>query len=477
MKKLLAIFLLFLLLKTTSASILIDKNPMNISVKINEKQSFSIDIMNNHNFEIFDFGFEDLDNYGFSFSDVSIPSNESKTINFDVQTATSKHEQLQKKVSFKYFVDLPEEVSTYYINITPMGFSPDFLVVRKGDTIVWKNLDDISHTITYSNFDEQLFPNQTFSRVFDTIETINYQDLVMYFPGTINVINRSSQEKAHNPNNDIIWNIEFNSILNPTTLSADISKKNFDIEYQKFKKGLLTISNNGSELAELVHLSSNSDWITFSKNNFNIPSGEEEWVEYIITPILFNTNETNKNYTLSFNAKASNSNEITKNLNIFVPFSEVNNDFGGSNIDTLNWLENVFCPQFPSSFLCNQSISQGNGSVIYRDTEIPINISMISWYEQKKDIQTIKDSISRTDNEMKILMDLLGVSLPEIEKKSNESYEFQLENQKKITSQKNVIWIIGFFVLIVVGIWYIFNLMEKQSGKEIMLEGQYKYRQ
>jgi hypothetical protein len=479
--KLLSIVLLLFCIQTINASILINQNPMNITVDVSEQKSFSVEIKNNHDFEIMDFSFTELPNYGFSFDELTIPANQSRTLNFNVLTSSSHHLDISPIVSYKYFVNLPEEVTTYYINITKtlsggIMFEPNFLIVRKGDTIIWKNNDEISHTISSNTFNQQILSNQSFSKLFDSLGEINYHIDTIY-PGQIEVINRTSQEKAHNPNYDLTWNIKFDSLLNPTTISLENSKNKYEVEAQKFKKGLITITNNGSEKAELIELTSNSEWISFNKNEINIDAGEEDWVEYTITPVLFETNQTDRYYNLTIKAKAPNSNELVETIEVFVPFKEITNDFGGGDVATINWLDNVFCPRYPTSFLCNQSVGgSGNGTVIYKDVEVPINISLIDWQNQKRDTTTIKDSQLRADNELKILKDDLKAFLPELNGSVEEILSRLIKNEKKINSQKNTIWIIGFFVLIGGLILYVFKLVEKKQTKETIMEGQYKYK-
>ena len=71
--------------------------------------------------------------------------------------------------SFKYFVDIPINKNTHTITIKDDGFHPDFLVVRIGDTVIWNNSDDITHTVTSTSFDYELDPNESVSVVFNEI--------------------------------------------------------------------------------------------------------------------------------------------------------------------------------------------------------------------------------------------------------------------------------------------------------------------
>ena len=220
-----------------------------------------------------------------------------------------------------------------------------------------------------------------------------------------------------------------------------------------------------------------NEWITFNKNEFDINPSEEEWVEFTITPILFSSNSTNMSYEIDIVVKGSNTKEYVERINVFVPYKSISTDFGDSDIDTMNWLLNVFCPQFPTSFLCNQSAgSSGNDSVIYRDADIPINVSKKVIYDIKKDILKIRDANARTNNELKILADKWGITIPELMNMLNNSVTMQIDNEEKSKSKWNAIWIIGFFVFMIGISGVVIKIVNKKSYRKYLQEGAFEYR-
>lgn len=465
------------MINLVNAQISISPQPLDATTQINQEASYQITLTNHHDFRIFDFQFGDLISKGFTFPAISIDSNSSQTITISFLPTTSIHENVQVPISFKYFVELPTEPQTYEINITdPDGFTPNYIPIKQGDSIRFKNNHAVDFDVVIEGSTKEIPVNGSIIHQFNTIGTINYYDVYFGYSGTIEVLNKSTQEKAHNPNYDINWVVNINSILNPTTLKIDNSKETYEIESGKFKKGLLTITNNGTEKAELISLTS-TDWISFNKNDINIEQGEEDWIEYTITPIIFNTNDTDKNYEIELKIKASNSEEYTTRINVFVPFKEISSEFGDSDVNTMNWLTNVFCPQFPTSFLCNQSIgTDGNGTIIYQDSDIPINVSKKVIYDIQKEIGKLRDSGERTNNELKIFANQLGLSLPELQSFINQSLSLQQKNEKKERTRKNATWLLGFFIVLVVMIGGIIKLVNKKSYKTYLARGQYKYR-
>lgn len=67
---------------------------------------------------------------------------------------------------------------TYNINIQNFAFSPVSLTVKKGDTVIWTNMDSTAHTVTSDSGSElgsgTLSNGKTYSHTFSTKGTYNY---------------------------------------------------------------------------------------------------------------------------------------------------------------------------------------------------------------------------------------------------------------------------------------------------------------
>ena len=462
-----------LLLSTVSAQLSISPTILEAETQINNEVDYQITITNNYNFDIFDLSFGDLESKGFTFPDIEIAKNSSKTVTILFKPTTSIHENIPIPVNFKYFVDLPLETTTHEINITdPNGFLPNYLPIKQGDSVKFNNKHTVSFDVVVEGSSYHIPINSSITHQFNTLGTITYQDTYFNFYGTVEILNKSVKEKARNPNYKIDWAVNINSILNPTTLEIDNSKIDYEVEYGKFKKGLLTIKNTGTEKAELVSLTS-TDWISFNKNNIiNIEPDEEEWVEYTITPIVFDTNDTDQTCPIEIKIKASNSPEYIKEIDVFVPYKTISTSFGDDDFDDRAWLDNIFCPRYPNSLLCNASASSGaNGSIVYKDSDIPINVSKRVIYDIQKDLKGTMDSNERTNNVVKIVADMLNNELPSFKNKLNESLYMQEENEKKNKSTRNSIAIVFFFIFIYGRAWKVFSRYNTISNKKDLMEG------
>jgi len=467
------------LISLANAQLIIQSQPMEISQKVNEEKSYTLTLQNTFDFPLSSFSFSGTSNYGLTFPQINLGKNETQSIQFTVNNPDSYHGQINSVVAFQFPVEIPEGVQTYEINLTDSGLNGinnHHQIIREGDTITWNNLADGTRTITSGLFNSGNLPlNQSFSHTFTSIGDFDYSVLipatdVSIFYGNVKVINKTSQEKAHNPNYDTTWVINYNTFLNPTTLSVENSKSGYEIEYTKSDFGTIKIKNNGTELAELVTLSSNSDWVSFDKNNIDIEPGQERHIEYTIVPIVFETNDTGKNYEIDLKIKASNSEEVIKKINVFVKFKEIYFDENDPEY-LLKLLEN-FCKRNPGNVFCNvMNTTGGNGTVIYKDVEIPLNLTATQFYDLLKRFQRIEDADARTTNKLTQLADKYGTSFPQIINQLNQSIQLSQESQKRSKNVNNSVWIIGFFLLIIGLIRAIIKIFNKKSYKKHLVEG------
>lgn len=453
------------------SAIIITPNPANFSVQVNTAKSYSITVKNDLTFPIMDLTFSNLTDFKFDNITVISP-NETKTIPLTITAPQSFSGIINSKVQFKYIVDIPQAITTYYVNITEQGFSPSILNIRQGDSVIWTNKDDITHTVTSAKFDLTTLPNQTAQYTFNTIETVEYQDLILFFGGTVNVINRTAPNKVYNPDYDKTWNVNYIATSNPTTLDFSTLESAYTVSATGSVEGMSKIKNIGSIKAEKVHLSS-SNWITFDENDFDLLSSATKYVKYTISPFVTSENETDKNYTLDLIAHALNTNSYSTNISVYIPFSTVFSNKSNSDEAFILWFTNVFCPQNPNLFICNTSRADTANSpqIIYRDPTIPVNLTASEVYAMLKRLQRIEDSNARTDNKLKEVADQLGITIPELMTMLNQSYSKQVDNERTQAGRWDAVWILGFFVLASVCTWAIFFYIRKYNYKRRMLEG------
>ena len=479
----LALLVFFSLSSLLSANLVISPSPLDLETKVNNQKNFSITISNNYTFDILDFSFPILENKGFIFPNISIPQNTTNTYQISVKTNESFYGTLSELVEFKFWVDLPEEVTTHNIKITEYGFSETYTTIRKGDIVQWENKDTISHIIKSTEFGSiTINPNQTSVFTFNNLGNMFYYDDFwgdfLEFQGVIEVVERTEQQKAHNPNYDYLWSINLNSIAELTNLSVTNSENKYEIENLNSKKGLITIKNIGDKKAEGIKLESDSSWIIFDQNNFDLGAGDTEWVEYTILPRVYLTNDTDKNYTIEITAKAFNTNQSKFNLSVYVPYKKITDDITSS-VGWGEYLRLIFCVELPCSELCHPELPECNLESQYGNYSnlLTFNGTSYDLYDIKRDLGTTKNSVLRLENERKAWELEYGDKINKIASDSNESLQKGIENAKKekkrIAFVWTVIFIIGIFGMVVV----LIIRQNKIDNKKNITGEQYKYRQ
>ena len=219
MKKILLLITILALTNLISANLILEPNPISIQTKIGNISTHNITLTNTHPFKLLNFQFSNLT--GFTFPNITLESNQTKTFSFTVQQTELKSESIQSTVSFKYLVDIPSSPETHNIDLTQWGFVPNFLTIHQGDTVIWHNKDTISNGIIGSFYELQLAVNGTTQQVFNTIGTEIYQSSFLFWGGTIEVLSRDEPQEVNNPNNNKILRVDLNVIADPTTLSIN----------------------------------------------------------------------------------------------------------------------------------------------------------------------------------------------------------------------------------------------------------------
>lgn len=454
------------LIGLVNAELIISPTTWDITVKKDVSQTFSVNLTNTFSFPIMDFEFKNIT--GFSFPNITIQPNQSVMVNYNVLQTSLIQYSKDMPVNFKYLVDIPVNPQIIHINITSSGYNPDFETIHEGDTVIWTNSDDVSHTVTCGSFDsEEIAPGGTYTQTFASVGTIDYQDFVLLWGGRLEVLNRSSPQRVNNPNYNKVVHINLNVYSDPTNLTFNVLDQNYTVDVTNKAEGMISIKNIGSLPAQKISLSSSKLWVTFDKNNFDLEVGQTTYVPFKITPILLSNNETNKTYELNLRANGLNTEGYNYTIYVFVPYQNV------EDIDTdeglLIFYDN-WCRLHPTSPMCTGTLnSSGSGQIIYRDPEIPINLTATQVYAMLKRIQQIQDSNARTDNNVKETNDKINSELPEIKRLLNESVAKSGNAEEKWNTLSNTFWVCMIMGAIIIGTILIVNMAIKYQSKRNMM--------
>ncbi|MCK9370147.1 hypothetical protein M0R04_09605 [Candidatus Dojkabacteria bacterium] len=466
MRNIVVLYIAVLLILPASAQVFMQPNPMDINVRLNEAKAYNFTITNNLTYRIKSFTFSNLS--GFTFPDFVLESNETRIVPFSVNLHEYQGGVTQSTVSFKYLVDIPATPQTLHVNMTANGFTPEFLVIHEGDTVVWHNSDDISHTVTSGSFDLDLPIGETVSQTFTQSGSMDYQDLVLFWTGTVQILNRSSAQEVNNPANNFIWNINMNVITDPTVLSINLVDRQFNVEATSSAEGLISVQNTGNTTAQRVKFTADSSWVHFDENDFSVEPTQTNFVTFKVQPVVFTTNETNKTYDIHLTVSGLNTQTTTETIQVFIPYTNIFEEFD-SNEGFLNWFNNVFCPQNQQLFICNTTVMNQNPKVIIKDPDIPINLTATQVYAMLKRIQSIQDSNQRTNNRINTLSASLETEIPKFNQLLNESVAQAKESEEQRKTNERVFWIIGIFAILIVGFLLSWGYYEKIKYKRRLM--------
>lgn len=296
----------------------ISPNPASISLNSSQIRVIDLNISNNHDFAIYNVSFEDKAETSMSVIS-SIPSHGTVIIPVTISTNEATVKTINSLVSYYYLGDFQQSSLNYNINITRFNFNPSNIQLKLGDSISFKNTDNISHTISNpSLFTRQVLSNETYSYTFNSLGNYTIQDDNWLYTMNVNVVSNLQAQQVHNPDFDYVWVLNLNSQYSETSITLELVPPNsFTLNNFQEGIGVLKITNTGNELAKNVDLSSDK-WVTFNLDNFDLEKGTSRLIDYRIRPTVLIEEETNKNHNISIRAKSINSNEVSSTANVFV---------------------------------------------------------------------------------------------------------------------------------------------------------------
>lgn len=448
------------------------------TIIIGDKHNQTIAITNVNNFSIYNTTMDDLD--GFKFGVIpQLGINESGNLQINASPDYTFTGTKQAKIRFLYKVTIPNEPKTYYVNITSVGFSPDQFEIMQGDTIIWSNIDSITHIISSSAFgaDVEVTPGSTWSKVFNNIGRVNYQDNVVFFAGLFDVLNRTTEEYAHDANYDVSYPISFTSIYPPTTLNYTIvDGRDMSIDFGNTKEGLLFVGNLGNNTALNITFSADKNWVDFTENYFSLNPGESNYLTFRVTPVIYNTDESNKSYQINLKLSSDSTSVMSQNISVFIPYIDLMGN--ASSPEEFFRQKKIFCDAYPTSPFCvSEPVVEYVNRTIVKEPDLPYNFTQTEIATIFTRLQKVEDAQQKLGNIMNLWDTDLRNYMEEQKKISNDTNVISKKNQEDIENRSTVTWIIsvGAVVLICIGtITYLYKVKRKNQAEKQLYFGREK---
>lgn len=444
-KKLLILIISIFLCNLAYSELILPTN-YEVSVQTHEESNQNFLIRNTFDLKLYDVQFGGLPGFDFPYFDLD--KGEERIVNYTILRNDTGEFNYNAEVSYKYEVNLPIEQDTHYISITHEGFIPNFITIRKGDGVIWTNNDSIIRTVTSSSFDRSLDPNETYEREFNNVGTITYQDLTLFQGGTISVVNETQGQLVQNPDLNVNWQVKLMLYLENTSLEITNTVNNYTVDVNDTAEGLMEIRNIGNYTAESINLKATPAWLNFEDSNFDLESDKNYYLIYQINPLLFETSETNRTHNITIEISSKNTETYQIELSVYVPYSEVLDDLGSQEGFLSFYMK--YCQANPNTLICNNTLGQSEEpKIIYRDPEIPINLTQKEAYAMLRRQGEIFSSVEVMNNEIKKVLNTISNDLPEIKKELGEIKIRQMEIEEERDSSNLAFWLILLFAILV----------------------------
>jgi len=267
-------------------------------------------------------------------------------------------------------VSLTKETNGNGLIITPCDKS-----IMVGDTVIWKNNYDyglslhvVGGNIPYAN--TGVIMNGTISKLFDAVGDFTYQFWLGETPPGIqfnfpvcNIHVTGTNELVNDPQLDGLLTLNVSVNYNPTIMSNIFNVHTSSVKpFIKTQVATMTLTNTGNSSAYNILLSGN--WLTFSDNNIELGAGKSTGVIVYATPVVTNTNDTDKSYPITLSV-SGNFPTISNNFSLFLQYQNVDNGTVGSTAQ-LDSLLRGFCERNPTVCQTITVVSGANGSSVSR---------------------------------------------------------------------------------------------------------------
>ncbi len=340
---------------TNVVALQVNYNSFDIKKIYNQPYNLNLTITNNENQELYNISFQ-KNNYINSSTINELPKNSSAILYITV-TANTNLNTTERLKSF-YYNNIGTRNLTHNLNINrDMNVNTCSFSIIKGDSVIMKNTETSSYVgqIALRQINKQdvlFYQNSSKTFNFNNPTTFKYQ--LFSWPVNsliatcqINILDDS--DYVNNPINDVLIKFNVKTIYKNTALSYVISNSNYSMKFYNEQDGFITITNKGNDAAKNIHLNSNSNWFSFSINNFDLQPGYTKNIAFKINPIISNTNETAKQYIKSI-LVTGNFPKMIIPIKIFIDYSEVSNNSQVSN-KSFTELVTEFCLKNPD--ICN----------------------------------------------------------------------------------------------------------------------------
>ena len=342
---------LFSILASTfvSAGLVVSPSPVIINKTVGQNAPIIFQVTNTESFDFFNIS---LDSNNVVSSNTLNTLQAGKSANISATVVTNTAGDYVVPLKGFYISNLGGTNANFNINVSSNNLTSCSFTMIAGDTITWRSF--VLDPITLINADTGIpleggviQPNATIQKQFSAgVFRYYFTRANFQITPTCTVTVLGTSGLINNPAYDGNLSLKVSTNFEPTSVSMNTLQSNYTLDFTSSQDGLMSVTNTGTKTAFSVHLS--GEWFSFSSNDFNLLPGETKGLIYTISPLVQQTNDTNKTYIKNI-VVSGNFQTQTVPITIFIRYADLN----GNATDDVNYLLNVFCPRYPTSVLCS----------------------------------------------------------------------------------------------------------------------------
>ena len=476
------ILLLFIVLIAINVCVCAIEETVNVKKDI--MNSFTLDITNNKTYTMKDVHFNVETEYENMFvfpSPFNITKNTTITITYNVTTNFEGIEYADIVMEHYRSYNTTASPETNNIDIYQNMIDPTNIIINKGDTINFTNKLGYSINVRESESTSWSFDidvNESYLKEFNAIENVKFIANDIYL-GIINVTTNIYESYQHFTADDVEMTFKIMSSLTDADITIQLlDDHTVTIDWDGYNSGNVLVNPNGFvsnlniRLSKVDNVETNAvieqydEWFTFTPNNIDISSPAV--INYVISPNINSTNQTNTTYQFEIDISSDNSNDESVRFNVTIPFKDLSIlDVSNTTIvliteDQIKTYMPTYCRENPDSCI---------GEVQYIYLNSTKNSTELKIEEAINEINNLENKIIQMSSKLTNLtktMSTVSVKMNWLE--NFKKAEIQIAEQAESDSRAKTIikWLIIVVIILIVVVVSGFYLMgiiqERNSG-------------
>ena len=458
---------------------------VNYSAQINFAQfeHYSVDVFinNSNDYDIFNVTFSST-----NITETYTPTNMSKNTTMITQLIFNSNQSMQKSVpitlSYSKIIEYTRQPTfNTTIKVQPNQFSPNDVTIVEGSQLTFINTDNITHTITGTEFDRDMPVGTNYTHQFNLVGTQIISEPFTGYSMILRVIPFHEFIYVHDSANDVVLNFNVNISRVESSLDAAMlqpTNKYFFITLATLQQeAVIRIMNNGNRTAENVQIS--APWFTVDKSAFSLEPGRLTLIK-LVTDVSFGADDFDKNIIKNILITSDNTQTQVINVTFYINSTGLKNGTQDDAAAGILAAIKALCKSNPHSPLCELNPpAEIVEKPVYYERNIGVNYTASDVYALNRNYQTLQEQYRQSQTAQNQKLDEYNQKvdkatskvegfdgkLSDIQDKLNTTTTVSLSQQKEASDYREIFLRVTLTAMItilcgtllVIGIWWLDN--------------------